>query len=110
MGKKFFWDFHDTQNEVKRPKSCLEIMTGCVCVCVCIKASEYSIFCISGITQMIKMKIGVCLNQTRPFLWYHFPSNLIHGLEFYDNLNFLNNICNRSSCPEFQAIELNSFL
>ena len=30
-----------------------------------------------------------------------FLLKLIHGLGFYDDLNFLQNVCNRSSCRKF---------
>ena len=46
----------------------------CVRVCVCKTLANFN-FCMSGIIRSIKLKCGVHLKQTRPFLWYHFFLN-----------------------------------
>ena len=68
-------------------------------VCVCVKTSEKSSFCNSGITRPIKLEFGVNLKIS-------FSLKFIYGLGFYDVLNFRKNVCNRSSCYKFWAIEL----
>ena len=39
-----------------------------------------------------------------------FSLKLIHGLGFYDDLNFLKNVCKGFSCRKFEGIELNNSL
>ena len=77
-------------------------------VSMCVKTSENSSFRISGITRPFTLKFGVHLKQTQPFLWYHFRKNWFIRLGFSDDLNFLKNVCNCSSCPKFKAMKLNS--
>ena len=44
-------------------------------VCMYVKTSENSYFCISGITWLIELTLGVHLKQMWPYLWYHFCWN-----------------------------------
>ena len=66
-------------------KSDLKKMSGCVCVCVyaCVCACKRS-------------RVRVC---ALPLV--SLSLKLIHGLTFYDDLNILRNVCNRSSCRKF---------
>ena len=66
-----------------------------------VKSSENSSFGISRITQPIELKCGVQLKETRPFLLISLSLKMIHKLGFYDDSNFLKNVCNRSSCRKF---------
>ena len=81
----------------KTSTSDLEKMSAWMCVCV--KTSENLKFCISGITQTIELKFAPQAHAALPLVLFSFK--LIHGLGFYDNFNFLKNICNRSSCRKF---------
>ena len=61
-------------------------------MCVCVNTPENSSFCISGITRPTELKFS--LNFTAlPLI--SFSLKLISGLEFYDNLIFLKNVCNQ---------------
>ena len=77
-------------------------------MCVCVKTSENLSFCMSGITQPIKLKFGVHLKQARPFLSYLFRQNWFMNRDFIKKIS--NNVCNRSSRRKFWVIELNSSL
>ena len=60
---------------------------------MCVRVQTSS-FCISGITRPVELKFDVQVDAA--FSLISFSLKLIHGLGFYDDLNFLKNVYNRS--------------
>ena len=104
--------YQDKLDSVKRPEKRFRKNIGmdvyvciyvCMYVCMYVKTSQNSRFCIPGITESIKLKFGVHLKQTPPFLWYHFRCNYSWiGILWW--FEFFKNVRKRSSCRNLWAI------
>ena len=74
-------------------------MCVCVCVCVCVKPSEKLLdlnnYSADRADILCALKADVALSVIS------FSLKLSHGLEIYDDLNFLKNVCNRYSRTNF---------
>ena len=74
------------------------------------KTSENSSFCTSEITLPNRAKICCAPKTDATLSSISISLKFIHfGLGFYKHFNILKNVCNRSSCHKFLAIELNRF-
>ena len=63
----------------------------CVCVCVCVKTGKFKLLYL-GNYSADRAEIRCAPKADAAFSLISFSLKLIHGLEFYDDLNFLKNV------------------
>ena len=116
MRKNFLrFSCQDNQNDVNLPEKRFEKISGFMCervrACVrlCQDLEKFKLLYLRNYSAD-GTEIWRALEAFAALSSILFSLKLILGLGFHDDLNFVKNVCNRSSCRKFKAIELNSCL